>query len=81
MPKSAAIVFEDSEVEEVEWSEAQHYKMPFGKYKGTTMATLVRTKEGRDYLRYMCGWKDLRSETKAIFECTLDQYRAYKNSN
>lgn len=75
-----ALVFEDSDVEEVEWSTVQSFKMPFGKHKGKTMVEMIRTKDGRDYLRYMCNWKDLRSDTKAIFECALEVYNNYKSS-
>jgi hypothetical protein len=68
------IQFSEDE-EDLTWESVRMWKFPFGKHQGKRIASLIRKKDTRDYLRYICEWNDLRPETKAKLEFALDYYK------
>jgi hypothetical protein len=51
-------------------------KVPFKKHKGETLGSLVRTKAGRSYLRYLLEWDKLFDDMRANIEFLMDAYEA-----
>ena len=70
-----------SDEEDVTWSEAKRYKMPFGKYKETWLASMIRKSSTRDCLRSLLDWDKLRSDTAANIKCALEHYKANKKKS
>lgn len=58
----------------VPWSDARHYTLPFGKYKGETLHSMISSKTRRNYLRYIADWKLVRPSTKSNIEAALKHY-------
>lgn len=73
--------FEFSEPEELTWEEVSMWKLPFGKYKAKPVKTVLRTKEGRDYLRYLLSWQELRQSSRDRIDFALEFYKQAKAAN
>lgn len=72
--------FEFSEPEDLSWEEVQRFKLPFGKHKGEALKTVMRSKEGRDYLRYLLNWDALKEGTRSKIQAGLQHYALSKAS-
>ena len=57
------------------------WKLPFGKYKAKPVKTVLRTKEGRDYLRYLLSWQELRQSSRDRIDFALEFYKQAKAAN
>lgn len=66
-------VFSDDE-ESADWASVQCETLAFGQFKGQTYASVVYNKRGRDYLRYLLTWSDLRPSSRSKIECALEAY-------
>jgi hypothetical protein len=72
------------EVSEFECSndEEQHnpreFIIRFGKCKGQRLGDITKTKAGRDYLRYLLTWSELRAETRSSVSAMLRVYEKSK---
>jgi hypothetical protein len=69
----------DDEVEdtpaEVTFESACATQIPFGKkHRGESLGTLVRTKSGRSYLRYLLDWDNLYEDLRANIEFLMAAY-------
>jgi hypothetical protein len=69
---------DDDEVKVIEW---RKYSLPFGKHRGTMLGPMIRTGNGRNYLRYLLEWDDLRPETKAVITQAMDHYSTIRDPN
>jgi hypothetical protein len=69
--------------EPITWQSAKRFKLLFGKHRGKSLGSIVRTMKGREYLRYILNWSELRPETGDQIKCvlaysyTLKQNRPY----
>lgn len=54
--------------------ESLGYVLPFGKFKGDTLAMVCDSKRGRNYLHYLLSWKSLRRVTKACIQMVLAEF-------
>ena len=67
----------DTEVEEKEvtFETASSKTIRFGKkWKGQTLGVLVKTKDGRSYLRYLLEWDALYDDMRLSIQCVLAAY-------
>jgi hypothetical protein len=67
----------DPRPEDLSFDEAADTKIPFGKYRGSTIGHLVRSRESRDYLRYLMKWDGLRLPIKNAIIRMLDAFEEY----
>lgn len=74
------VEFSDDEVL-LTWEEASTFELPFGKYKGVSLADMIKSKQRRGYLRYLQEWDKLRPDTRASIEVSLNHYDQLKNVN
>ena len=75
------IAFSDDEKDaKVTWSQARRFKMPFGKHRGEFLGDIVAGREGRNYLRYILSWSDLKDNTRQQIQCAIDHYEMLKSS-
>lgn len=69
---------EADEPAEVAFERACADRIPFRKkrqtHRGETLGALVRTKNGRSYLRYLLAWDDLNEDLHANMECVMAAY-------
>lgn len=69
---------EADEPAEVAFERACADRIPFRKkrqtHRGETLGALVRTKNGRSYLRYMLAWDGLHEDLHANMECVMAAY-------
>jgi hypothetical protein len=75
---------DDDEVDEagITFDGACTATIPFGKkHRGETIGTLVRTRSGRSYLRYLLAWDNLYDDLRANIECVMAAYAATIGSN
>ena len=59
----------------------QEFRLAFGKHKGRKLGEMVRTSGTRRYLRYILGWDQLRSATRAKIESALADYEEKKKQH
>ena len=64
--------------QEVKWTTARRYKLPFGKYKGRPLCDMIKTKKRRDVLKYYLSWDKLRKSTNDNIVCALARYNEMK---
>ena len=64
-----------SDDEGMELKEAMEVRLEFGKHKGKEIGSIVATKNGREYLRYLQKWDELRWDTKAAIDTVLKEYK------
>lgn len=77
------ITFSDDEADLGPGGPAYHWAkhtLRFGKHKGSTLRQMICSKAGRDYLRYLLKWDQLRPATKEGIEHALDFYDEQKAS-
>lgn len=67
-------VFSGDELNTMTYEEARRFKLRFGKLQGERLGTAASNSEGREYLRYLLTWKELRGETKVPIEMVLAEY-------
>lgn len=70
----SSLQLSDDEEKEVTWTEAQQFKLRFGKYKGTSLERMVTVPKRRAYLRYLMKWDELRPYTKNNIAAALKYY-------
>ena len=66
--------------QEITWTKARRYKLPFGKYKGRPLRDMIKTKKRRDVLKYYLSWDKLRKRTKDNIVCALAHYNEMKEA-
>ena len=71
--------FSDDEVQ-VRWEVSRHWKLPFGKHRGVPLGEMIKSRDKRQYLVYLCKWENIREDTLAHIECVLKQYKEVKDS-
>lgn len=54
------------------------FELRFGKHKGAKLSTIVTISEGRDYMRYLLKWDELRSVTRKHLTRVLRFYDSEK---
>ena len=54
--------------------EAFRYVLQIGKHKGKCLGVILRTKDGRSYLRYLLTWNKLYDKTRLYIEVALEGY-------
>jgi len=64
--------------EETTWEQTKSVALPFGKYKGKTMESMLKSGRRRHYLRYLQKWDELLPRTRSHINCALDQYEGLK---
>jgi hypothetical protein len=69
-------ITEESDDEASDW---YNYQMPFGKHKGRMLRSLVQTKEGRAYLKYLQSWEKLDSVAAMHINACLKEYSNHKH--
>jgi hypothetical protein len=72
----------DSEVEakDLTWEDVRIETLRFGKYKGKSMYSMIKTTQRRDYLKYLLRWQDLREITRNNITFALEVYdQRYKH--
>jgi len=57
-----------------DWKNAKDFVLNFGKFKGAPMKKLVKTRQGRRYLKYMLEWDDLYAGTKQAIQTAIGHY-------
>lgn len=62
------------EYSEMQWEFAREKALLFGMFKGVKMEEVVRTKRGRDYLRWLLKWDQLSPFASAMITCTMKHY-------
>ena len=62
------------------WQSAKRFKLLFGKHRGKSLGSVVRTMKGREYLRYILNWSELRPETGDQIKCVLAYYYTLKQN-
>ena len=68
-----------SDDEQVTWEKARRFKIVFGKrYNGKRLASMIKSKKRRDYLKYILSWDKVRPDTAANIRAALDQYGEMK---
>jgi hypothetical protein len=53
------------------FKEASAFEMPFGKYRGQTLAKVCRDDDGPRYLSWFAGLDDLRPATREAIDCFM----------
>jgi hypothetical protein len=71
-------VLSEEENENLTFDQAKRYKILFGKHKGKRLVTLIRTSKGRDYMRYLLSWAELREEARSNISKCLEEYENFK---
>lgn len=70
--------FSDDEEEQtkgpVGWAEASTYILPFGSFKGQTLGEIAKSRRGRNYLKYLIRWDQLRARTRMMINYVLAEY-------
>lgn len=56
----------------------ENFTIRFGKYKGTTLSTMITQGRTRQYLRYILKWPDIRPNTAANINKALAHYEQAK---
>lgn len=78
------IVYSDDENEPMRTEEAggswENFVIRFGKYKGTTLSTMITQGRTRQYLRYILKWPDIRPNTAANINQALAHYEQLKST-
>jgi len=64
-----------SEDEKEAWPQ---FTLRFGKYKMSSLFTMVSTKKRRDYLRYLSKWDAIEPDTKTQIDAALKWYASHK---
>lgn len=76
------VLFSDDEqqdaVASVTWDTAKSATLPFGKYKGYTMGSMITSGKRRHYLRYLQKWDELLPSTRAVIEVSMKEYDRLK---
>jgi|KBSMisStaDraftv2_1062788.scaffolds.fasta_scaffold110327_3 hypothetical protein len=70
------LVLENQQCPPADLGDAMRYQLKFGKYKGKTLASVITTKVGRDYFRYLHDWPNLNGATKRYVDTV---YAALEN--
>jgi hypothetical protein len=55
--------------------EALFFEMRFGRYKGKTVGSLLKSKKRRDYLRYLSNWDDLSGPIVNVIKVALEEHK------
>lgn len=63
---------------ETTWEQTKDVTLPFGKYKGKTMQSMLKSGRRRHYLRYLQKWDELLPRTRSHIDCALTQYDGLK---
>jgi len=64
--------------DETTWEQTRTVTLPFGKYKGKTMQSMLKSGRRRHYLRYLQKWDELLPRTRSHIDCALAQYDGLK---
>lgn len=64
--------------DETTWEETKTVTLPFGKYKGKTMESMLKSGRRRHYLRYLQKWDELLPRTRSHIDCALAEYDSLK---
>jgi hypothetical protein len=67
----------DPRPEDLSFDEAADTKIPFGKHRGKKIGHMVRTAEGRDYLRYLLKWDGLRLSIRNAIIRMMDAFNEF----
>lgn len=75
---SNQIPYEYSDDEQVDdlWLD---YRLKFGKFKGQPLRDVVRTKEGRNLIKYYKTWTELRPDAMSAFTACINAYEESKS--
>jgi hypothetical protein len=71
---------DEEEAKEVTFQTASDATMSFGKHRGQTLGSLVKSKAGRSYLAYVQGWDGLYEDQRRNIECVMKEYEAQKKA-
>lgn len=82
------IVFSDEEDSSMRTADSQpleggswqNFTLRFGKYKGTTLDTMIQKGRTRQYLRYILKWPDIRPNTADNINQALAHYNMMKDA-
>ena len=70
---------EEKETGPVGWAEASTYIIPFGTtFKGQTLGDIAKSRRGRNYLKYLLKWDQLRPHTRMMINYVLAEYDSAK---
>lgn len=58
----------------------QNFTLRFGKYKGSTLDTMIQKGRTRQYLRYILKWPDIRPNTADNINQALAHYARMKEA-
>jgi hypothetical protein len=76
------VLFSDDEQQDaslgVTWATSKGAQLPFGKYKGYTLGSMITTGKRRHYLRYLQKWDELLPSTRAVIDESLKEYERLK---
>lgn len=83
MSSLSELTFEESGDEDFEgewkspttWEDVKDFKLVFGKFKGKTLQDMLITSRGRNYLKYLLRWDELRPYTKEHITLALSLYK------
>ena len=67
------------ESEPIQYEDAKRFKLAFGKCQGKRLAFLIKTQQGRNYLRYLLKWDQLRDNTRRNIESVLQHHESRKS--
>jgi len=68
----------DQKIEDLSWDDSKNFKLPFGKYQGKTLQSMIASGKRRHYLRYLQKWDELMPHTRAHLENALLEYDRLK---
>lgn len=71
------IEYSDDEAQ-VEVDAYKTQELPFGKYKGSTFESMIKTPKTRGYLKYLLKWDELQAVTRAHINQALEAYAQSK---
>ena len=68
---SSAYEFSD---DEIIWEQAKSFRLLFGKHKNARLATMIKKRTTRDYLRYLLTWNEIREVTRQNIQCAIEHH-------